>query len=205
METAIAKPKRARKSAAPASVAAAEAADLQQTMQKNQVQTDGPAAPPNGAPTPAPAKDDKKAKADKKPKPQRIETIFVRHDFTVQEKADLGGVLADKARVMDAMKSEAKVCARQYKDKIDTMQGEIDKVVDKIKEGFEMIEVDAIAMVQIDQKAKTATKAYYRKDTGEFIRSENVLSNTELPLFNILPAGVDMSKPLGKKLMALAV
>lgn len=183
---------------APASVNAAEAADLQKTMQANQVK-DGPAAPPVAEP----AKPD--PKKDKKPKPQRVEQIMVRHDFTVPELAQLGGSLADKSRVLADLEGEAKACARQYKDKVGTIQTEIDSTVNKIKEGFEMVAVDAIAMVQIDRKAKTATKAYYRKDTGAFIKLEDLISNTELPLFNVLPEGRDLSRPLDKKLLEQAV
>ena len=172
-----------------------QASEIKDALEKNQVAGDQPAAAPD---TNAPKKKDEA----KKPKPQRVENILVRHDFTVPERAELGSVLADKSRVLADMEAEGKACARQYKDKISTVQTEVDATVNKIKEGFEMVPVAAIVMVQIDRKAKTATKAYYRKDTGVFIKSEDIISNTELELFNIMPENRDMSKPLEAKLLA---
>jgi uncharacterized phage infection (PIP) family protein YhgE len=183
-----------KKTTAPKSIGAAEAADLKSSLESNQI-AKGDSA------NAAPATDGKK-KEEKKPKPQRVERILIRHDFTVQEKADLGGVLADKSRILADMEDEAKACARQYKDKISTVQTEVDSTVNKIKEGFEMVPVEAIVMVQIDRKAKTATKAFYRKDTGVFIKLEDIISNTELELFNVLPENRDLSKPLEAKLLS---
>jgi len=178
---------------------AAKANELKETLEANQIgKGDQPASPPPDVPSkPAAKKDDKPKK-----KAQRIETILIRHDFTVPERADLGSSLADKARILADIEGEAKACARQYKDKISTMQTEVDSLVNKIKEGFEMVPVAAIVMVQIDRKHKTATKAFYRKDTGTYIKSEDIISNTELELFNVLPDNRDLSKPLEAKLMA---
>lgn len=175
---------------------AAEAGELKDALEKNQVGAGDKPAPDSDS------KESKKKDDPKKPKPQRVENILVRHDFSIPERADLGTVLADKSRILSDMESEAKACARQYKDKISTVQTEVDSTVNKIKEGFEMVPVAAIVMVQIDRKHKTATKCYYRKDTGVFIKSEDIISNTELELFNILPENRDMSKPLEAKLLA---
>lgn len=190
---------------APQSAAAAEMKDA---IEKNQIaKGDGPTVPPAATPTPTPTpKDDKKEKAkEKKPKPQRVEQIHVRHDFTVPEAAALGGILADKSRILADLEGEAKACARQYKDKMTTLEAEIDNVVNKIKEGFEMVPVDAIVMVQINRSKKEATKYYYRKDTGVLIKSDKIISNTELELFNILPDKRDPNKPLDAKLLSSQV
>lgn len=174
---------------------ASAANELKDALEANQV---GKGDHPSPAPhTP----DEKKKDATRKPKPQRVEQILVRHDFTVPERADLGGLLADKARVLADLEGEAKACARQYKDKISTIQTEVDATVNKIKEGFEMVPIAAIVMVQIDRRAKTATKHFYRKDTGVYIKSEDIISNTELELFNVLPDTRDASKPLDAKLL----
>lgn len=189
------------KSSIAGSIAAAEAStlkpdEIKAAMEKNQIDPNAKEADAAGQPKP---------KEEKKPKRQRVEQILVRHEFTVPEIAELGKSLADKSRVLADMEAEAKACARQYKDKIATMQTEIDSTVAKVKEGFEMIPVSAIVMVQIDRKHKTATKAYYRKDTGAYIKSEEILSNTELELFNVLPEKRDLSKPLEPKLLETQV
>lgn len=182
------------------SVTPEQAAEIKDAIEKNQVAPDATSAPQ------AEAKPDAKKKDEpKKPKPQRVENILIRHDFTVPERAELGSVLADKSRILTELEAEAKACARQYKDKISTIQTEVESVVNKIKEGFEMVPVSAIVMVQIDRKNKTATKCFYRKDTGVFIKSEDIISNTELELFNVLPENRDMSKPLDAKLLASQV
>lgn len=168
--------------------------ELKDTIERNTMLG---ANPPDAPPTAEPDNPKKK----KEPKRQRIEQILVRHEFTIPEIAELGKSLANKSRVLADMEAEAKACARQYKDKIATMQTEIDSTVAKVKEGFEMVPVAAIVMVQIDRKNKTATKAFYRKDTGVFIKLEEIISNTELELFNVLPENRDLSKPLEKKLL----
>lgn len=190
------------KSSIAGSIAAAEARtlkpeEIKEAMENNQID-------PNASAKPA-ADNPAKPKEDKKPKRQRVEQILVRHEFTVPEIAELGKTLADKSRVLADMEAEAKACARQYKDKIATMQTEIDSTVAKVKEGFEMIPVSAIVMVQIDRRNKTATKAFYRKDTGAYIKSEEILSNTELELFNVLPEKRDLTKPLEPKLLETQV
>lgn len=189
------------KSSIAGSIAAAEAStlkpdEIKAAMEKNQIDPNVKEADADGKTKP---------KDEKKPKRQRIEQILVRHEFTVPEIAELGKSLADKSRVLADMEAEAKACARQYKDKIATMQTEIDATVAKVKEGFEMIPVSAIVMVQIDRRNKTATKAFYRKDTGAYIKSEEILSNTELELFNVLPEKRDLSKPLEPKLLETQV
>lgn len=187
-----------KKTSVPQSVAAAEAKDIQASMTANQI---SPAKPED--PKPETKKDGKPE--EKKPRKQRVEQILVKHEFSVPELAELGKSLADKSRVLADLQGEAKACARQYKDKIEGMQTEINSTVAKVKEGFEMVPVDAIVMVQIDKTHRTATKAFYRKDTGAFIKSEDVVSNTELPLFNVLPESRDLSKPLEKKFIDQAV
>lgn len=137
-------------------------------------------------------------------KPQRIETVLVRHDFTQAEIASLGTQLAAEQRVADQIQSEAKTCARQYKDKLETSKTKIGGLTDKIQEGYEMLPVEAIAMVMVNRGGETAKKVYYRKDTGDFIRQEDVL-NAELELFNIIPDKTDVTKPLPKKLLVTQV
>lgn len=187
--------------ATPQSAAAAEVKDA---IEKNQIgKGEEPAVPPQpNAQTLPPAKPKKEKK---RAKPQRIETILVRHDFTVQEMADLGRSLADKQRVAEDIEGEAKACARQYKDKLATVKQEIASATDKIKEGFEMISVEAIAMARVDKVKRTVCKAYYRKDTGQFIRAEDNVLNVELELFNMLPDTHDLKKPLPKKLLSAQV
>lgn len=170
------------------------AAALQDAMQKNQVANgDSTTPPPEARPK------------QKRTKPQRIETILVRHDFSTQEMADLGLSLADKQRVAEDITGEAKACARQYKDKLETVKVEISTLTDKIKQGFEMLPVEAIAMARVDKVKRTVAKCYYRKDTGQFIRSEDNVLNVELELFNILPDSHDAKKPLPKRLLASQV
>lgn len=143
---------------------------------------------------------EKPAAKKPEPKPHRVEVIQIRHDFTETETVALGRSLADESRVAEAIKSEAKACARQYKDKLGNSEVRIAGLVDKIKEGFEMVPVEAIVMVKIDKKEKTAKKVYYRRDTGGYIREENAL-NVELGLFNVLPDKHDEKKPLPAKII----
>jgi hypothetical protein len=185
-----------KKGAAPESDAAADAAEIKSTLEANQIGKGEQPTPPPAAAPPAPKKDEKP-----KVKPQRVENILIRHDFSILDLANLGGVLADRSRILSDLEGEAKACARQYKDRLTTIQTEVDSTVNNIKEGFEMVPIAAIVMVQIDRKHKTATKAYYRKDTGVFIKSEDIISNTELELFNILPENRAMEKPLDEKLL----
>lgn len=135
-----------------------------------------------------------------KKKPQRVETILVRHDFTAEEQLALGQSLADKQRVANDIAAEAKACARQYKDKLATVETEIGKTVDEIKDGFNMVSVECVVLAKIDRKEKTVKKVFYRKDTGAFIKDENAL-NVELELFNILPDKRDHKKALDEKLL----
>lgn len=142
----------------------------------------------------------KPEKKGKKVRPQRIETIMVKHEFSEKELVALGAQMADESRIAESIESEAKTCARQYKDKLVNSKTKIAGLVDKIKEGFEMVPVDAVAMIQISKKDKTARKCFYRKDTGAFIREENAL-NVEFELFNVLPEKSDYKKALPKKLL----
>lgn len=142
----------------------------------------------------------KPKKPKKVAKPQRVETILIRHDFDTEETANLGKKLADLQRVADGIKAEAKACARQYKDKLENVCTEISGIVDKVKEGFEMLPVEAVVMAQINRKDRTVKKVYYRKDTGAFIKEENAV-NVELELFNLLPDSRDITKALDSKLL----
>lgn len=139
-------------------------------------------------------------KKGKKVRPQRIETIMVKHEFTEKELVALGAQMADESRVSEAIESEAKTCARQYKDKLVNSKTKIAGLVDKIKEGFEMVPVEAVAMIQINRQDKTARKCFYRRDTGAFIREESAL-NVEFELFNVLPEKSDYKRALPKKLL----
>lgn len=172
--------------------------ELKDAIERNTIgQGEAPVVPPATPATPPPPK-------KKTPKPNRVETILVRHDFTTEENANLGKLLADKERMAEDIEGEMKACARQYKDKLASARTEISSTVNKLKEGFEMIPVEAVVMVKIDRKAKTAKKCYYRKDTGEFIKDEKAI-NVELELFNVLPDNRDETKPLPAKLIASQV
>ncbi len=156
------------------------AAELTDALQKNQVA---------GAPT-----------EPTKKKPQRVETIRVRHDFDDKELLAIGGTLADKQRVYDHTESELKTIQRQFKTTMSGLKCDIDSAVDKIKDGYEMREVESVVMIRVDKKAKTATKVFYRKDDGSFIKDEPAI-NTELELFNVLPDKRDHTKPLARELL----
>lgn len=176
---------------------------IKSTIEGNSIgKGEAPALPPG---TPAVVDPPKKPKEKKRAKPQRIESILVRHDFNEAEIANLGRSLADKQRVAEDIAGEAKACARQYKDKLETVKTEIASTTDKIKEGFEMLSVEAIAMARVDKVKRTVSKAYYRRDTGQFIRAEENVLNVELELFNMLPDAHDIKKPLPKKLLASQV
>jgi hypothetical protein len=133
-----------------------------------------------------------------KKKPQRVETIRVRHNFDDKELLVIGGTLADKQRVFDHTESELKTIARQFKTTMSGLKCDIDSAVDKIKDVYEMREVEAVVMIRVDKKAKTATKVFYRKDDGSYIKDEPAI-NTEMELFNILPDKRDFRKPLDLK------
>ena len=172
--------------------------ELKDAIEQNTIaKGEAPAVPPGTAPVPPVPK-------KKTPKPNRVETILVRHDFTTEETANLGKLLADRERMADDIEGEMKACARQYKDKLESAWTEIKSTVDKLKEGFEMLPVAAVVMVKIDRAEKTAKKCYYRKDTGAFIKDEKAI-NVELELFNVLPDNRDETKPLPAKLMASQV
>lgn len=180
---------------------AKEAAALKDQLEQNSIaKGEAPASPPANPSEPVEPK-----KQKQRAKPQRIETILIRHDFTTQEMADLGIALADKQRVAEDIAGEAKACARQYKDKLETVKTDISSTTDKIKQGFEMIPTEAIAMARIDKVNRTVMKCYYRKGTGAFIRSEENVLNVELELFNLLPDSHEVVRPLPKKLLASQV
>lgn len=147
---------------------------------------------------------EKKPKVEVKSRPHRIETVRIRHDFNQEEIANLGKGLAAEQRVAEQIESEAKTCARQYKDKLETAKTKIASLTDKIQEGYEMLPVEAIAMVKINRGGKTATKVFYRKDTGAFIREEDAI-NAELELFNVISDKTDVTKPLPAKMLASQV
>ena len=168
------------------------AKEITDAINNNQIGGD-PAAPPVGTPAPKPPE---KPKA----KPVRGEIIKVRHDFDDKELLTIGGMLADKQRVYDHTESELKTIQRQFKTTMSGLKCDIDSCVDKIKDGYEMSDVEAVVMVCVDKKSNTATKCFYRKDDGSFIKDERAI-RTELELFNVLPEKHDIKKPLPKKLL----
>ena len=163
------------------------ATEVQKAMTDNQVAA---AVPPAAKPPEPPKK-----------KAPRIEHIRVRHDFDNTELLALGQTMADKKRVYDSTKAELKTITRQFNTTLSGLDCDITDAVNKIKDGFEMREVEAVIMVKLDNKKKTATKCYYRRDTGAFIKDEKAI-NTELELFNVLPPKHDHKKPLDLKTIA---
>lgn len=181
-------------------IKASTAGEILGELEKNQIipPASEPAGPQSAtAPTPPP-------KPEKRP--PRLETIQVRHDFSVQETANLGKQLGEEQRKLDTFEDELASVKSEYKSKMVKVEAEINRLVDALQDGFEMRPTKAVMFVEIQKKTRKVAKCFYRSDTGEFIRREEVtLGGMELDLFAVLPKGHKPEAKLTADLLASAV
>lgn len=147
------------------------ATEIQQAMRDNQI--------PDGDNTTALVeKNEPKTDAKESPAPKAEikipaliqDNIFVRYEYTDQEKLAIGQKFAQANSQITTLKANLKAITSDYKSKIQGHEAEVGASTEQINSGFEMREMKCNVLHNRD--ARPPFKAYYRADNGEFVRKD---------------------------------
>ena len=122
------------------------------------------------APTPAPAKPDRKIE------------MQLRHQFTDKETLELGRKLAEESNLLNQQEDEAKAVAKQLKAKVDSTASRVSEISTKITNGYEYRPTQCVIKYHVP---KAGRKSTVRLDTSEVVEDAEMSlaeMQAELPL-----------------------
>ena len=116
-----------------------------------------------------------------------IVVIMVRREFTQKEVADMAPKLSTLLRRKEELEMEKKSITSDYASQIASVNAQITRLADKVSDGFEMIEVEAIIekdyvkkeKVYLDPKANKRTVLKTEPFTQEDYQAEIQFENQE--------------------------
>lgn len=116
-----------------------------------------------------------------------IVVIMVRREFTQKEVADMAPKLSTLLRRKEELEMEKKSITSDYASQIASVSAQITRLADKVSDGFEMIEVEAIIekdyvkkeKVYLDPKANKRTVLKTEPFTQEDYQAEIQFENQE--------------------------
>ena len=104
---------------------------------------------------------------------ERIETMYLRYDFTEDEKKKIAEDMARKLTQLRQKQDDKKAIAAELKGEIDSLQAEIALAATRFNNGYEMRDVKCKVRPDWDQK----TWEFIRDDTGEIAKIEKMTAD----------------------------
>lgn len=109
-----------------------------------------------------------------KEKKQKFEKLFLKYEYSAEERTDIAGLLAAKTQTLDRVRDDKKAAAAQFKSQEDQIQAEINDAAKKYSNGFDMRDIECEVVMDYEN----GIVRYYRTDNG-LMAQERKMTNGE--------------------------
>lgn len=94
-----------------------------------------------------------KAEAAAEPRKKRL-TRSIKHNFSIEERLELGNTMTVKLNEIEAKQDEAKMVAQQFKAQVAQLEGELGTARNGFSAGFEMRSMEVIEVMDHPEMGK---------------------------------------------------
>ena len=107
---------------------------------------------------------------------QLTQTVWIKKPFTVEQKIELGKVMADADGEMNAKAEELKEIRDAFKDGIDELADKLHDAAKKLRQGYEEIRKECVATYE------GTIVRFADKDTGEIVEEREMTEDEQMRL-----------------------